>query len=432
MIKAKRYSNQLGYIVIVLLILVRMPAAFSLSDNFLVRGIALFPILILVFGTIFLRLYIGNLKFSMRKWGLVAVIYGCFMCLSLIQAIFRNTTDIPRIIGNFTLPILVALMCVVLYSNLSEIELWRFYAAIFWMFFIYVILNLVLWILGIYSRSDVFIEPRSSLLLSYLGLNFYRVTFPMATGINSFGYTAGMVLISGLILFIKTSGWKKYLGVFSILVGLIVILLVDARSALFFSFVAFIVFLLKIKPSKMWWIVVLALLLPLLFLYTLRNLPDEWISVISRSGRDALTLSNRTIIWQTAIDTLSPFRLHHLIGWGYRGQIPSGIMERYVTLFSNYQQINSIPLHNSYLQYLIDMGYLGLIFFVIMLILFLKDISKQSLRSSSVWLLIMKGIVIFLIISSSFDAVLTVDSQETFITFLLILFGTILRGDDKI
>jgi hypothetical protein len=407
-----------------------MPAAISLSDNFFVRAFALLPIIILVFGTILLRLYLGKMKFSIRTWGLVVVIYGSFITLSIIQSIIRNTTDLPRIIGNFSIPILVVLMCIVLYSNLSENELSHFYATVFWMFFVYVLINLALWIVGIYNRSEVFIEPRSSLLLSYLGLNYSRVTFPMATGINSFGYTAGMVLISGLILVTKSEERTKYIGigVLSTLVGLITILLVDARSALFFSFVAFILSSLRINSSKMWWIVVLALLFPVIVLYTFSNLPDQWVWLISRSGKDALTLSNRTIIWQTAIDALSPFQLQHLIGWGYRGQIPSGIMKIYAPLFSNYQNVNSIPLHNSFLQHLIEVGYFGLLFFIIILILLLRDISRLALRSSSVWLLVIKGIVIFLIISSGFDSVLSMDSQETYVTFLLILFGTILRS----
>lgn len=428
MIKVGGYIKKLSYVcVVMLLILIRLPAAFSLSDNVIVRGILLFLITIFIFLIFLWHLYQGETHFLIKRWGLVAIAYACFLLLSIIQAIFRNSTDIVRIIGNFSVPTLSVIFCVLVCSMLSENEVWHFQAAIFWMIFVYILLNFLLWVTGIYNRPEIFIEPRSSILLSYLGIKFYRVTFPMATGINSFGYTAGMILVSGLILMFKSHCWTKYLGVFSILMGLITIALVDARAALFFSAVAFALSLLTIKPSRSWWIIALSMGIPILFLFVLDNLPDNWISLISRSGEDALTLSNRTFVWQRAFDVLSPFQIHHLIGWGYRGQIPSGIMGTYVMLFSNYQNITTIPLHNSFLQYIIEIGYVGLIVFVMLLFFLLKEISRQTLYSSSPWGLVMKGLVIYLVISSSFDSVLSLDSQETFTVFLMIVSNAVVH-----
>lgn len=401
---------------LLLLILIRLPAAFSLSDNSFVRLLSLFPIILFVIYRSF-RFILEGSPVLLKKWTIFVFLYWIFLLLSVFQSIIRGASDYLRIIGNFSIPV-IAMLFGFLIGLRFGVERTNLYKKIVFMIVLYLLFNGVLYFLHLYDRPDVFLTPRPAVLPSYIGIRIDRITFPTARGINTFGYLAGLALTAGMILSIKSTGKVKLLGIFISIIGIAFMFLVDSRSAFFISFLSI---MLSFRAKRAWWIIILALLMPLLFTYLIVNLPDTWISSLSRSGTDALTLSNRTIIWNSVVDYLKPIEFEHFVGWGYRGQVTSGIMSQYAFLFSNYLDQTAIPLHNSFLQSFVEMGYIGLFVFVIMLIFLLQDSFSESLKKSSVWSFVKKGMLIFLVISSGFDSVLSIDSQETFTIFLIIL-----------
>lgn len=425
-----RFPSDLGvleYLVLIgILIWIRLPAAFSLSDHPLARLAALLP-LILVIIKIWVQKFFNHqyvlpvMKTLFYPFALYVLVLG----FSFFQAAMYNSVSMERLLGNSIIPFLVLLFGISISSRIkSEQGFHTLQGGIFLAVVLYLVLNFAIYASGIRIRADVFIEPRPAVLPSYLGLVFPRITFPMATGVNTFGYTAGLALTGGAVCSWYAPGKIKILGVVGMLLAAAGMLLVDSRAALLFSFLA-IGLGLRRKLKHSWLIVFLSLGLPLLVLYILQNLPLEWIGLISRSGTDALTLSNRTVIWSAALDDFSTFKVQNIIGWGYRGQIPSGIMEQYAFLFSNFQEVTAIPLHNAYLQHSVEYGYIGLGIFLVLLINLLGHIGRKTGLRFSYWSIVLQSMLVYLIVCSSLDAVLSVDSQETFSIFLLIATSTI-------
>jgi O-antigen ligase len=425
-----RYPSDIGaleyFTLLGVLVWIRLPAAFSLSDNPFARIVALLPLIIVITKVWAQKLLNQDYYLIVKKSLLYPfLLYVLILFASFVQAALYNSVSIEQVIGNSLIPFLVLFFGASIASEVKSAKsLQALQCGIFMAVVIYLALNFVFYASGIRFRTEIFVEPRPSLLLSYLGLVLPRITFPMASGINSYGYTAGMVLTAGIV--IMRSLKRRTLGLFSILLALVTMVLVDSRAALLFSLLASALVARKNLVKKHSWLIIfLSLTLPLLALFILQNLPLEWVSLLSRSETDAITLSNRTVIWDAGLHDFSTFKVQNVIGWGYRGQIPSGIMDKYAFLFSNYQNIVSISLHNAYLQHLVDTGYLGLGIFLFLLNRLLQAMFEKRFAQQSPWGLVLGSMAVYLIVSSSMDSVLLLDFQETFSIFLLILTSTI-------
>jgi|GEM_PF-4737646 len=405
------------FCIINLLLFIRLPAAYDLSDNLYARLISLVPLLLSIFIKMLLLFRKSKIKIYLKKIVLATSLYWLWLFVALFQSLVRGNENYLRTIGNFSVPVIVIIFGASLSIYKSKTVLKNLPILIYTMLVWYILFNFLLLFLDLYKRPDIFIEPRRSVLLSYFGFDIYRVTFPTAVGVNTFGYVAGLIITAGAILWIKSQGLERLYGFLGVLLGMVAVFLVDSRSALVFSFFSIIIAGFSRKAKGVIW---LSVFFPLLLVIFLQNLPPSWLLLISRSGMDAITLSNRTVIWEKVLSNFLDFEWLHLIGYGYRGQISSGLMEQYKYLFSNYyQNYTAIPLHNSFLQYFVDTGYFGLIIFIILLHSLFNTIENLYLEEK--YLSMIKVMLIFLVVSAGMDAVLNIDSQETFITFIMII-----------
>lgn len=423
-----RYPSEIGaleyFALLGSLIWIRLPSALSMSDNPLARIVALLPLITVIVKVWGQKLLHPNNHLTVKKSLFYPfLLYVLVLFVSFGQAALYNSISIDRLIGNSLISSLVLFFGISIASKVKSLKgLQALQHGIFISILVYLVLNFIFYASGFHFRTEILIEPRLSLLLSYLGVDFPRITFPMTTGINAYGYTAGMALTGGIVIMRMSLGKMKTTGLFSTLLALAVILLVDSRAALLFGlFASAIVVSKNVVKNHSSLIILLSLSLPLLIFYILKNLPPEWITIFSRSGTDAITLSNRTVIWDAVLHEFSTFKVQSVIGWGYRGQISSGIIDKYAFLFSNYQNITSIPVHNAFLQQLVETGYFGLSIFLFLIYKLLQVISNERYNPKSQWNIVMQSIVVYLIISSSMDSVLSPDFQETFAIFLLIL-----------
>jgi O-antigen ligase len=206
-----------------------------------------------------------------------------------------------------------------------------------------------------------------------------------------------------------------------ILTSLITLVFTDSRAASIFALLAIACSYIPYKFSRLLrYIPIVSVILPLLILGTLQRLSPSAIQVLSRNQSDALTLSNRTVIWEVAFDTLRESPENLLFGYGYRGQIVSGAMEKYEYLFGGYVGVFSIPLHNSFLQAVFEIGLVGTILFVLNLITLFVLLDRERQLQNSPWATVLYFTLLFLSLISSTDSVLSFDNQESYIIFMFI------------
>ena len=156
-------------------------------------------------------------------------------------------------------------------------------------------------------------------MLTSIGINTNRVLFPTAGGLNSFGTTAGIRLVSSFIILTSKNRNRKLdkiIALFGGLSSLAIILLADSRGAIAYSF---LIMLLNLFLPKMYYgllrlIPIIAPLLPVVMITVLNLLPGTLISALSRSGSDLANMSNRLIIWDIILKQLSNFSWVNLIG----------------------------------------------------------------------------------------------------------------------
>jgi O-antigen ligase len=100
----------------------------------------------------------------------------------------------------------------------------------------------------------------------------------------------------------------------------------------------------------------------------------------SRSDGDVASLSNRDVIWGAALDHMfsEAGLVHLLFGYGAFGQIASGLDNSYLWLFqSSYANQDHPSLHNTYVQAFVDYGIVGMIFFIGLLLVVLRQLSQK-------------------------------------------------------
>lgn len=331
--------------------------------------------LLLVYFLIFLLSYATELFFSRSSEGVVKVIGNTlFLSFAFVFSYFifsRKRYSNP----DFFLKLLVV--------NVS----------------VYVSINFFLYSFGLRRAwSDQFLvdyESGSAVMLGGFGVAADRVVFLLSNGINSYAPVAGMLL--GLsFLSIK----KSILFPILFVVSLISCLLIDSRSSIFYPALA-LGFAYWVAKGDRWKsgfsLVALLPLLPffneLLFFVLGLILGDQ--TFLSRSDSDAGSLNGRYIIWAAIYNVFSNFELAQIFGYGNAGQIASGATEAISATqeFSNYLSPEGIGAHNTYLQVLLNYGYLGFVFYIFLFFSIFNKIKK--LARSGVLLVSHKVAILF-------------------------------------
>lgn len=439
---------------LIVMLLIRFPVALGFRYNWMLRSIAL-PLIvaIIILNVLYIKKY--KIVFSFHKWMLLFfALFLAFWIQAFIRTILKET-GFPLLYDLLILTYIVVLCfyfftIFVIFRNMEDRSV--LVKMVLYGYSIYILANLVLHVLGVQPENTLYLAEYPTQMLSHLGFPSNRILFPMADGINNFGLLTGAVMVGLMnILRKKLGAWEKIFIFLLILVCFSVILLTDSRGGLLFSILAIaITFIPRKGLAVLKWIPFLGSTMPLLFSVFAPAFLAKYFGFLNRSsiGWDSRAtsptelacvesmkssgnlLSNRTVIWSKVVGGLSNFQPIHLIGYGFRGQITSGISAQYACLFASHIDSLMATSHNIWLQLILDIGYLGLLITLIFLILTMIRL-QHFLEGEHQEYFGLMGIVIYIIMIGSLEASVSPDFFEIFVLLIFIATLLVIPDDDS-
>jgi O-antigen ligase len=199
--------------------------------------------------------------------------------------------------------------------------------------------------------------------------------------------------------------------------------MLDTRSA----FIAIILICLStvlLKDSKhlkisgvLIWIVGLLPVILVLTNFLFEN--PAFLSFLSRNDEDVATGNNRNIIWAYCINELVNFKVIHLFGYGEFGQVGSKVSNFWAEDFSLYLNSKYTSTHNTVLQLILDIGYVGAIIYYTLLISASKCIYNMYKISGNRNLIIFQNFLLYIAFVGGTEATNT--HKSTFFLLIYIL-----------
>lgn len=256
---------------------------------------------------------------------------------------------------------------------------------------------LVIHVIGLYCTINVIsviLKPtfvnEMGTTFSLIGIHMKKLIFPLYpdTHNNSIGSLGGylLVLSIGYIKHIKNLPfYNKLVLFFYIGIGVIMIFIGDSRGTLFGTFLSIAIMLVLVSFRKLQVLKYTVWILPfshVIFIAILQILAGtSAASELSRgSGSDIATGNSRKFIYMGADQVLANFDPIQLIGYGEYGIKGSGVtrsfMEKFLVESEEEALIVSIA-HNTALQVLFDIGYIGL--FAFLFIIYFSFSQSQQL-----------------------------------------------------
>ena len=265
----------------------------------------------------------------------------------------------------------------------------------------------------------------SSTILTLLGLHQDRMLFPTAAGINSMGPIAGVTLVVSLMMFLQRnvihSLFQKIFASVTCLASIYVLFGTDSRFSLISVFLTLFFMTLPFLKKFSWFNlgVVLSPLLPLLLITALNSIDSFEFSLLgnlTRNTNDLITFNGRTYLWEAGYRLLWWFQPEHLWGFGFRSQaIPSN-----ATYLPGFSWNPHPELHNFALQYVLDLGYLGLLAFILLYTTLISRINRLCSNDPQTGNIFMSMTVYFMFVST-IETALTYYNYEVFTLLLLML-----------
>jgi hypothetical protein len=447
----KKYIYIIDVVVIISSIfLIRFPIALGYRYNFFFRGIGLSPILFALFLNIIYILK-NDIKIQIDKK--LLLLFSLFL-LVWIQAIIRTAfistiIDALFIIGNLLAIFTLGLFIFVSYyahQDLDQQMLLR--KGVIYACGLYVTLNLVFYFIGIDSHDQLFLTKFPSQMLNLLGVKTYRVLFPMTDGLNNFGSLAGVTLI-GHFQLLKSHSTKveKVLICIVLIACLSAILMTDSRGALLFSIGSIIlVSIPKNLFNFLRWSPFIISILPLLLIAYAPGILSNTTSWTNRpsSGwtgnqaaisngacqeaveKSAGVLTNRPIIWESINNELKDIKMIQLIGYGYRGQVVSSVSDSYSCLFASYSNPKNASAHNIWLQTILDIGYIGLIICLALLLYLILKLTKLNYMTGHHIYFALLNILLYIILIGSLESPLSPDYFGIYSLVIIITISAII------
>tara|TARA_R110001592_G_scaffold56881_4_gene173086 strand:- start:1386 stop:2555 length:1170 start_codon:yes stop_codon:yes gene_type:complete len=237
----------------------------------------------------------------------------------------------------------------------------------------YVALNFSLLILGIVNKAE-YINGGvfgKALILKFLGLDFDRTLPFFAPGFQAYGLMLGVVILSVLFSYPrKISNYKA----FSIVAcSAWQLLITDSRGAIVFVLAALILSIFarffsrgEGRANKLF--VSVSLLFSVLFGFALYYF-NKLLGSSSDLARGGNMLSNRDVIWESAVAFIGKEPWVFIFGGGFGSHKSYGVMSYYEDLFDGWSggENSIITLHNSWLQLLFDTGAVGVLLAIFMM-----------------------------------------------------------------
>jgi O-antigen ligase len=147
------------------------------------------------------------------------------------------------------------------------------------------------------------------------------------------------------------------------------------------------------------------------------------VSSVTRNTDDVKQLAGRYIVWDNAFQFLSEFSSMHIVGYGLFSQTISGLSNEYYSLGKLFQNPERVTLHNSYLQYLLDVGYIGVLVFLLAYYSVLRKLKQLSKYYSSKIHTVGIAFLFFMGLSSLFETSLTLYNVSTafIVLFMMVI-----------
>jgi hypothetical protein len=249
-------------------------------------------------------------------------------------------------------------------------------------------LKAVIHILGIFCFVNFIafvLEPTyanvAATTFRFIGVSTKKMIFPLYPDTHpaSIGSLGGflVVLSAAYLKHVKARELKdKLLLISYIIIGLIIILMSDSRANLFTAVISVFGMYALFSFNKLSLIKYSVWLLPfsnLLFISVLQVTANtSFMSQISRSSSaDIATGNSRAFIYMAANKELSDFKPEHIVGFGEYGPYGIGLTKYYMEDKFGYetkeQKLISSVTHNTALQVIFDIGYLGLVIYLLLL-----------------------------------------------------------------
>jgi hypothetical protein len=274
----------------------------------------------------------------------------------------------------------------------------------------YFSINLTSWLFNIQTiskqSSEVLIGK--GVILANFGIYIDRVNFLFSSGINSYAVILGAIMTFQLA-YCAVYSKVALLDYVYLVVILVSLLLVDSRSGIIYPSIIIITTLFLWKMNLTKWISfspILYFIVPVIFIFLLPELADfEFVQDISRSSSDLFTLNGRLYIWLLTLNEFASFDWIHLFGYGFNGHFVSGASIRWGTLFTSWENSDSMHPHNVIFSTLYDIGYAGVALF---LFLFFKTANSLKKITGKIG----KTGVVF---TSFFIYLILISCSETFI-----------------
>jgi len=432
MINIKYYLLTADFWTLILsLLLLGFPSALGHRESPVVRLAFFSPILIVISKNIFYLVWnsihkIHKIHFN-RLLLVLFIIYAGVESVAFIRAVLSNSFSTSAIMGSWLIWFSFALFGLLAFSNVNNVNvLQRFREAIYYSLILYVSLNAILNILGYKTPQVLYTSLFPSVMLKSIGIIANRVLFPTASGINTFGIIAGAAIVASSVLFFSSPNKiDRILGLLGIGLGVYGILLSDSRGAFLFALLTVLLSFptFRIFTPFLRWLAVLIPLLPYTLIFALRFVPQSLSEILNRSSSSQgveSNLSGRFVIWDAVLDNFNNFRFTHLFGFGYRGQVVSGISREYSHLFVSYLDAEMAGAHNFLLQTLLDTGYIGALIAICLITALLFVLGAHLKNNQDHTVKILFFLLVYLVFAGVTETVLTPNHQELFAIFMLI------------
>ena len=213
--------------------------------------------------------------------------------------------------------------------------------------------------------------------LAIVGFHTKKVLFSMYPEVhpNYVGMMGGFLFVMSLERSVFGPGfWNKVIRIAYLTAGMMVVLICDARTTFLAVLLSGLVVygLQRIKKlSLVKYTVVLLPFSSVIFIVALQFAAGfSAVQSISRDSSDLATGNSRKFIYDAAARELSDFKPIHLVGYGEYGTYGSGLTRYYMKWFGYDDEeviLNASVAHNTALQVIFDVGYIGLLAYSLMI-----------------------------------------------------------------
>lgn len=292
----------------------------------------------------------------------------------------------------------------------------------------YVAVNVLLHVVG-FHRTAALGEPIAAInagtpaqLLSFVGVHSTRVLFPFANGVTNFGDIAGVALATSAVSVVRVAGRKRMIAFLLLLSSTYALLATDSRGALLYAIAAVILALLFGQRRGLAYIAFLVPATTVIVSGVLGLVSHtSLVGTFSRNGENLVTATNRTTIWHAVFSFLAHPGIAQIYGYGANGQITSGADLGYAYLFVGASHPDLYTAHNFMLQTLLDIGYVGLCIFVLLMFCTARALQRMIVIGKIDPARALLGALLFLIIDGATDSTPSIYTPETLYFFFIMV-----------